>query len=654
MFRISNVALAMALMAGVSTTAAFTQSSSSAAFGVTVNRNHGPAAAAAAVSINNLNQIRTSSPTAIFMAEAESSDPKPSTLVRKPESNIELTITAPGAATKAAYDQACAEVSKTVNIPGFRKGAKIPPAVLENAVAAKGGKMTLRTQAIQSLLNQLLEPALREEHNLEPIGQPGLVTPADVLAESFKPGEPIEMVVSCDVWPDIKWKDVEGQEKPYFGLEGTYNRPPFNQARYDQALKDLADRYATTEDAEEGRELVMGDACVVDMQGFMAAEDGTSKAEPLPNAASGDDVEVILGDGRYMEGLVEGLMGAKVGETKTIYVTFPVGLRDKTLAGKKAVFDVTVKEASVRTVPEIDDELAEKIRPGLDADGVRSEIRKAVDEQDSEEWVDSRNKALAKALAGVMDVEVPDTLVTNQAREKYAQMMAEFRTQGMEDEEIKKLITPENFLKYKDIQKPDIVDDFKTSMAVDEIARLEGIEVPAYKVDEQLDAIKQEAQGEDLGDETVLRNKIESTVMRRMVNDFLATESKLEVQYDEENFDEKLMEQLAQESLEREEQAAEGDSVEAEGETIATEEDESEPAVAEAEAEVKVEESPKAEESVEPASPQVEDDVELTLEEKAFKSLVSLGMVEVTPDPDSPDYDHSNDDDEAAENIYSK
>jgi len=479
----------------------------------------------------------------------------PSKLVRNPESNVEITLTAPAAATKAAYDKACAEVSKTISIPGFRKGAKIPAAVIENAMASKGGKHTLRTQAIQSLLNQLLEPALKEEHNLEPIGQPSLVGSAEALAETFIPGEPIEMVVSCDVWPDIKWKEVEGQEKPYVGLKGSYSRKPFDEARFNKAMSDLAERYAETTPAPDGKELVMGDACVVDMKGFMAAEDGVSKAEPLPDAASGDDVEVILGTGRYMEGLVEGLLGAKVGETRTVYVSFPTGLRDKTLAGKKAVFDVTVKEASVRTVPEIDDELANTIRPGLDAEGIRQELRKAVDEQDAGEWTDARNKSLAKALAQVMDVDVPDTLVTNQVRDKYAQMMAEFRGQGMDDEEIKKLITPENFQKYKEIEKPDIVDDFKTSMATDEIARIEGIEVPSYQIEEQLEAVKKEAAGEDLGDENMLRSKIESTIMRRMVFDFLADSADLDVNYIEEEFDEKLMEDLAQESLAREEGA---------------------------------------------------------------------------------------------------
>ncbi len=315
MFRISKLALLLCL--------GFTNSD--------VNAFVSPSYGLKTCNVNSATCEPTATPTAFIRTPAKSStllwmsdaEPTPSKLVRKPDSAVELTITAPGPATKAAYDKACAEIAKTVSIPGFRKGAKIPPAVLENAIAAKGGGSTLRTQAIQSLLNQLLEPALKEEHNLEPIGQPTLATSADKLAASYVPGEPIEMVVMCDVWPDIKWKEIEGKDKPYMGLTGTYKRKPFNQARFDKAQSDLAERYAVTKPAPEGTALAMGDACVVNMEGFTALEDGKTKGEPLPNAASGDNVEVILGDGRYMEGLVEGLVGAKVGETKEIYVTFP-------------------------------------------------------------------------------------------------------------------------------------------------------------------------------------------------------------------------------------------------------------------------------------------------------------------------------------------
>jgi trigger factor len=264
--------------------------------------------------------------TCLFSSASSSAESAPkSTLVRKADSSVEISILAPGAATKAAYDKITYELSKTISVPGFRKGAKIPAAVLENAMAAKGGRNALRVQAIQSLLGQLLEPAFKEEHNLEPIGQPSLVVPAETLAEKFIPGEPIELTVRCDVWPDIKWRKVDGKEdnKPYMGLAYSYKRKPFNQKKLDTAVRDLKERYAVLTLAPLDKELEMGDACVVNMVGYMTAPDGVSKGEPLPNAASGDNVEIILGEGRYMDGLVDGLVGAKVGDTRTVSVRFP-------------------------------------------------------------------------------------------------------------------------------------------------------------------------------------------------------------------------------------------------------------------------------------------------------------------------------------------
>lgn len=247
-----------------------------------------------------------------------------STMERLPDSAVKVVVTAPGSATKAAYDKACTELSKNVSIPGFRKGAKIPPQVLEQAMAGKGGRYALREQAINTLVAELIEPALKEEHGLEPIGMPALEIPAAEMAKDFKAGEDLELAVKCDVWPDIEWKQIEGKEKPYLGLKASYKRKPFDKTKFDKALNDLKERYVSLEKIEDTNyELQMGDACVVNMEGWMANDAG-EKGEKLPDAASGDRVEVVLGEGRYMTGLVEGLVGAKVGDVKTVKVTFPV------------------------------------------------------------------------------------------------------------------------------------------------------------------------------------------------------------------------------------------------------------------------------------------------------------------------------------------
>jgi len=573
-----------------------------------------------------------------------------SKMEKLPNSCVRVTLEVPGSATKAAYQKVCTELSKTIELPGFRKGSRIPPQVLEQAMSAKGGRNALRTQAINTLLTELIEPALKEEHGLEPIGQPALETAAEELASGFTPGEDFEMAVKCDVWPDIQWETVEGSKdpaKPYLGLKGTYTRKPFDKAKMDKALSDLKERYVKLEPIEDKEyELKMGDACTINMEGYMANAEG-GKGEKLPDAASGDNVEVVLGEGRYMTGLVEGLLGAKVSETKEVTVTFPDALRDKTLAGKTAIFDVTVLEAQERIVPEITDEFANQVRAGLTAETLNEELQTAVDGEDAKEYTPARNAALAKALAQVMDVEVPDTLVTNQARDKFAMMMSDMRSQGVSDEEVKRQISPENFLKYKDIVKDDIIADFKVSMATDEIARIENIEVEDYQVEEQMESIKQEATNskEEL-DEEGIRSRVEATIQRQKVMDFLADNGDLDVKFveGEGDFDESLMEKLADESLAREEEEAKAEEETGESpdsnppvldavvEAVVVEAEEVEEAdveetpVTEPEPET-VEEEAEPVSEPEPVAEEERDTSSMSLQDKAFYALMDAGAL---------------------------
>jgi trigger factor len=285
-------------------------------------------------------------------------------------------------------------------------------------------------------------------------------------------------------------------------------------------------------------------------------------------------------------------------------------LRDKSLAGKKAVFDVEVLQAAKRVVPELTDEFAAQVKAGLTKDTLLKELRKAIDEEDAKEFLPARNKALGEALAKIVEVDVPDTLVTNQAREKFAVMMADMRDNGVADAEIKRQINPENFAKYKEIVKDDIIRDFKVSMATDEIGRLEGITVPDYQVEEQMQSIQKDMQKGEEYDENMIRARVQATLERQAVMNWLAEKADLEViEKTEEQFDADLMEKLAQESLEREQKLA------------AKKEDES------------ATQAPQTEKKFE----------DMTLEEKAFQALVDAGAVKPNDDPNSPDYDHSTD-----------
>jgi trigger factor len=296
------------------------------------------------------------------------------------------------------------------------------------------------------------------------------------------------------------------------------------------------------------------------------------------------------------------------------------------LAGKKAVFDVSVAEVSKRLLPELTDDFANNVRAGLTVDSLKEELRKAVDSEDAKEFTPARNTAIAKALAEVLEVDVPDTLVTKQARDKFANMMADMRNSGVSDEEIKKQIVPENFLKYKNIVKVDIVKDFKVSMAVDEIARLEGIDIPESQVEEQMESLKAEAQkaGEDF-EEGQVRSRVELALQRESVMDFLAEKSNLDVEFtDGDEFDEDLMQRLADEAVARE--AAE---------TVESDQGESTPVAALAEPVVEAEVEEPAEEPVVEAAkgaPLERDYESMTLEDKAYYALLDAGALDAKED----------------------
>lgn len=79
-----------------------------------------------------------------------------------------------------------------------------------------------------------------------------------------------------------------------------------------------------------------GDVVIIDFAGFLGDEQfagGTAKNYPLK-----------LGSGMFIAGFEEQLIGAKVGESRDVNVTFPGDYMATNLAGKDVVFKVTIKD----------------------------------------------------------------------------------------------------------------------------------------------------------------------------------------------------------------------------------------------------------------------------------------------------------------------
>ena len=140
--------------------------------------------------------------------------------------------------------------------------------------------------------------------------------------------------------------------------------------------------------------------------------------------------------------------------------------------------------------------------------------------------------------------------------------MAEMRDNGTADEELKKLISPDNFDKYVKIVRPMVEKDLKASMAIEEIAKEEGLRVDPRDIEEQLSGLKKQAlsDGQTKFDDAQYRPKVEATLLKKMVLDLLAELADLDVQYKSEEeikkFDQELMDGLMKQQIEAEEAGA--------------------------------------------------------------------------------------------------
>eukprot|EP00903_Cladosiphon_okamuranus_P008511 g8175.t1 len=429
------------------------------------------------------------------------------TLKPAANSSVILNLDIPGETTKRCYDKAVRALSKEAgnSIPGFPNN-KHPPEIIERHF----GIEEVKGQSLKVISDLVISEAINSM-DLKAIGSAELVQDIEVVSQLFSPGAPILLEVKMDVWPEVK------MEKEYTGFELEVEEPPIDEPRVAAAWKSLQERNVVTEETEEGYAAKLGDSVIANMTPFRENSDGT-KGEKLPQIASGEGVDIILESGRYMPGLAEGMEGVKAGETREIRVTFPdkLGPQGGDLEGTKAIFEVEAVEIRVRKVPEVNEEFAQSIRKDLTLEQLTAEVEKAVMEEAGTTKVDARNRALEDALLETCSLDIPETLIVEQAREKFAIMMTEFKDQGESDEKIQSMITKENFAKYVEVVRKNVTRGLSLGLLFTHISEKEGLSYEQSEVADQMDLLRAQAKGQEF-DEAKAQDKIEAQLERELV-----------------------------------------------------------------------------------------------------------------------------------------
>lgn len=380
--------------------------------------------------------------------------------VRKlPKSAVALDIKVPAAVSNEVHLKTLANLAKQSKMDGFRDG-KVPP----QAVIAKIGMKRVKEATVEQIVDVGMSQS-GVQGKLNTLGEARLSEKLEELASRYKIGEAIAFTVEVDVYPEVPVDPAA-----YSALAVEVEKIEFNQPAYDAALLKLRTQHADLVEVEgESQE---GWQLQVNMNGFLAGADG-ERGEPLPNVAGGDGVQLPLTPGKFMPGLVEGLMGVKAGEKREIRVTFPPRSSAPSLAGKEAVFEVECLKVQRAQLPEVEtpvgrDGFAAKVMPELDWAGLDAKLREGVQQDSDARLRAGTHKALMKALQESLpsSFEVPESLVADVTKERFAGMLAGMREQGTTDEQLKELITPENYEKYCTISRPMTLATIKADFAL--------------------------------------------------------------------------------------------------------------------------------------------------------------------------------------------
>jgi trigger factor len=287
-----------------------------------------------------------------------------------------IAVTIPAADLTARLDAKAAEIAPKMKLKGFRPG-KVPVSHVKKSFGRD-----MMGEIVNDAINESSQKAL-DEAKVRPAAPAEMKLTSD-MEKVLSGSDDLAYEMALEVMPEFTPVDPKTLklERPVYEA---------SDADLDEALKELAGQAKSYED-KKGKTVkaAEGDQLTID---FLGKLDG----EPFEGGAA-EDADLVIGSGRFIPGFEEQLKGAKVGDEKTIEVTFPEDYQAKNLAGKLATFDIKVKAIKAEAETKIDDEFATRI--GLESlDKLKDLLRQNLNQQ----YAGAARFKLKRSLLDVLD-----------------------------------------------------------------------------------------------------------------------------------------------------------------------------------------------------------------------------------------------------------
>jgi trigger factor len=255
--------------------------------------------------------------------------------------------------------------------------------------------------------------------------------------------------------------------------------PAVTDEHVEEQINALRERLATLVTDEAG-EVVQGSFAVIDFEGFV---DG----EPL-EGGKGEGYTLEVGSKTFIPGFEEGLLGAKVGETREVNVTFPEDYRPEHLAGKPAVFKVTVHEVKKKELPEVNDEFAQQVSPFKTVEELRADIKNRLTEAAEASAEQEFRQQIVDAVTDEAAVDVPDVLVHDKIHEMIRDFEIQLAQQGFTLEQWH-AVTGKSHEDLHTELRPRAERSVKTALVLAAVAKKEGLTVADAEIEAEFDRL---------------------------------------------------------------------------------------------------------------------------------------------------------------------
>ena len=373
------------------------------------------------------------------------------------------TIEADASDLAMAKQSAITSLAHNIKVPGFRQG-KAPASVSEKYV----DNQQLAEETLQVGLNDLYQKTLINS-KIRPVSQP------QIEVKRYVPNESLEFEAVVEVVGKIKLG-------PYKGLKIKRDKPVVTAKEIKETLERLQKQLAKRSPVK--RAAKSGDEVIIDFDGTYADSKKTI------DGASGKDYALELGSKSFIPGFETKLIGAKAGEKRKFEIKFPDDYQASFLKGKRAEFEVTIKQVNAITLPDLNDAFAQKAGPFKNLDELKADIKREIASIKADETASKYQNELVDAVVSASEVDLPKSLLEDEIKRIELDLRQNAAYRGLTWSEF---LTAEglNEESYKKLANKQAEARIKTGLILGEIATIEDIQTSKSEQEERVNSLKQ-------------------------------------------------------------------------------------------------------------------------------------------------------------------